>query len=192
MWIRGLLGKRCSAQLSISGVRKVLSFDHRSSLKYSLHYLEETDSLREGSWDLIQAKSFEAVLRTELGGRGILKTKTKSKQKEQTNEKPGGSNVCAEHGLLGLLGTEALLSPIPCRQDSSLHGLLWFPKGRTVANQRRSSQETIWGRSSSKLGDLPPRTLHLGHSLILSATPPFWNCRKNCLDPYHILLCMTM
>ena len=32
--------------------------------------------------------------------------------------------IDAEHSYVGLLGTEALLSPIPCRQDSSLHGLL--------------------------------------------------------------------
>ena len=56
----------------------MLSFAQKASLKYSLHYLEETDTLGEGSWDLILAKpSSEAVLRTELGGRGILKTKTK-------------------------------------------------------------------------------------------------------------------
>ena len=32
--------------------------------------------------------------------------------------------IDAEHGPVGLLGIEALLSAIPCRQDSSLHGLL--------------------------------------------------------------------
>ena len=39
-----------------------------------------------------------------------------------------------------------LLSPIPWRQDSSLHDLLWVPKGRTVTNQRRKSNETTWGK----------------------------------------------
>ena len=44
-------------------------------------------------------------------------------------------------------------------EDSSLHDLLCVPKGRTVANQGRSSNETNWGRGSSRLGDRPPRIL---------------------------------
>ena len=49
-----------------------------------------------------------------------------------------------EWGPVGLSGMEALLSPISCRQDSSLYDLPWVPQGRfgTVANQGRSSQET--------------------------------------------------
>ena len=35
-----------------------------------------------------------------------------------------------EWGPVGLPGMEALLSPISCRQDSSLHDLPWVPKGR--------------------------------------------------------------
>ena len=31
---------------------------------------------------------------------------------------------------MGLPGTEALLSPVSCRQDSRLHDLPWVPKGR--------------------------------------------------------------
>ena len=40
----------------------------------------------------------------------------------------------------------SVLSLITPEQDSSLHDLLWIPKGRTVGNQRRSSQETTWGK----------------------------------------------
>ena len=49
-----------------------------------------------------------------------------------------------EWGPVWLSGMEALLSPISCRQDSSLYDLPWVPHGRfgTVANQGRSSQET--------------------------------------------------
>ena len=48
----------------------------------------------------------------------------------------------AKQGPMGLLDTKAFLSPIPHRQDSSLHEFLLIPKGRTIANQRRSSNET--------------------------------------------------
>ena len=48
----------------------------------------------------------------------------------------------AKQGPMGLLDTEAFLSPIPHRQDSSLHEFLLIPKGRIIANQRRSSNET--------------------------------------------------
>lgn len=48
----------------------------------------------------------------------------------------------AKQGPVGLLDTEAFLSHIPHRQDSSLHEFLLIPKGRTIAHQRRSSNET--------------------------------------------------
>ena len=49
-----------------------------------------------------------------------------------------------EWGPVQLSGMEALLSPISCRQDSSLYDLPWAPQGRfgTVPNQGSSSQET--------------------------------------------------
>ena len=36
----------------------------------------------------------------------------------------------AKQSPLGLPGTEAFLSPISCRQDSTFHNLLWVPKSR--------------------------------------------------------------
>ena len=66
----------------------------------------------------------------------------------------------AKQGPVGLLDTEAFLSPIPHRQDSSLHEFLLIPKGRTIANQRRSSNETTWGIGSSTPGYGPPRSLY--------------------------------
>ena len=41
----------------------------------------------------------------------------------------GGAET--ERGPVGLPGTEALLSPVSCRQDSSLHDLPRVPKGRS-------------------------------------------------------------
>ena len=55
---------------------------------------------------------------------------------------------------------EDFVSPIPCRQDSSLHDLLWVPKGRRAPNQRRSSNETTRGRGLSTLGYGLPRTVN--------------------------------
>ena len=46
-------------------------------------------------------------------------------------------------GPCGTPGHRGLFVPHPCRQHSSLHDLLWVPKGRTVTNQRRSGKETI-------------------------------------------------
>ena len=49
-----------------------------------------------------------------------------------------------EWGPVGALWHGGLLSPISCRQDSSLYDLPWAPQGRsgTAAKQGRSSQET--------------------------------------------------
>jgi len=76
----------------------------------------------------------------------------------------------AEWGPVWLSGTEALLSPISCRQDSSLCGLPWVPQGRfgTVANQGRSSQETTCSvqlLSCVRLCDPINRSLPVHHQL---------------------------
>ena len=95
-------------------------------------------------------------------------------------------------GPVRFLGMEDFLSLIPCRQDSSLHDLLWVPKGGRVANQRRSSNETTWGRGSSTLGYGSPRTLHRPyacqqpHPLETVEERRMQDC--HCLDPHHTLL----
>ena len=63
----------------------------------------------------------------------------------------------AGQGPVGLPGTEAFLVPISYRQECSLHDLLWVPKGRTVANQRRmlmsgQSYPTLLWPSGHKMG----------------------------------------
>ena len=85
----------------------------------------------------------------------------------------------------------------PFWQDSSLYGLLWIPKGGTVANQRKRSHEAtslkggdLRDQKCSRLGEDHLRPL--AHTCILSATPPFWNFAEErrmqdcyCLDRYH-------
>ena len=61
---------------------------------------------------------------------------------------------------MGLLGTEALQSPTSCRQDTSLHDILWVSKDRLKQKLIREEQpqshlrqdKRDW-RSSSRLGD---------------------------------------
>ena len=69
----------------------------------------------------------------------------------------------AEQGPVGLLGTEAFLPLISCRQESSLHDLR-IPKGTTVAHQERSRQETTCSVATSCLTLCDPleKTLMLG------------------------------
>ena len=95
---------------------------------------------------------------------------------------------------MGLLGTEAFLSPISYRQESSLHDLLSVPNGIIVANQRRNSSKTARlkdQRGSSRLDTGPPNTLHTSN---LVRNPTLLNFPEEriqdcyCLDPYHILL----
>ena len=91
-------------------------------------------------------------------------------------------------GPCGTPDMEAFLSLISYRQDSSLHALLSVSKVRTVANQRRNSNETTWGKIKGPEGLIKIRRLdHLR-----TCTHP--NCVEEriqdcyCIYPYHKLL----
>ena len=56
-----------------------------------------------------------------------------------------------------------------------------FQRAEQFANQGRSSQETTWGRSSSTLGDGPPRTLLVAQMVKIRIC---LQCRKPRFDPW--------
>ena len=71
-----------------------------------------------------------------------------------------------EGGPVGFLGTEAPLSPISCRQDTSLHDLPWVPKGRFI------EQLLIKGGAARKQ---PEARLKLSEKLIKIRRPTTWD-----------------
>ena len=109
-----------------------------------------------------------------------------------------------KRGPVRLPGMEAFLPPISCRQGSSLHDLLWVPKGRFKQLLMKGGSATkppeARLKGQEKLIKIKrPTTWDPAHTLILSATPPFWNFAEerrmqdcHCFDPYRIPLTKTI
>ena len=70
-----------------------------------------------------------------------------------------------------LLLDPSVLSPISCRQDSNFHNFPWLPESRWELSQRRSSQETTWGKiKGTREAHQDYETWDTAHTRILSAT----------------------